>query len=333
MRLSLLIMTLTFTISFILRYILALVAIAFYTLIERKFLGYFQLRKGPNKVILIGIPQPFADAIKLFIKEQANPSIINRTPFSYAPALSLTLTLILWAIFPHYNPAIFLTFGALYFLCVSRINVYCTFIAGWASNSKYALLGALRGVAQTISYEVRISIILLSALILHKQLDMSSITINSYAWVILLIIPLFITWFITNLAETNRTPFDFAEGESELVSGFNVEYRAAIFAIIFIAEYANILIISLISVIFFTGLLVPITRIINLILIIKTIALATVFIWVRAALPRIRYDHLIYLTWKRFLPFRLAAIIIVIPLSILWYCAGWTDNSDDVNYG
>ena len=172
-------MTLTFSISFLLRYILALVAIAFYTLIERKFLGYFQLRKGPNKVILMGIPQPFADAIKLFVKEQANPSSSNRMPFTYAPILSLTLTLLLWAIFPHYNPAIFLSFGALYFLCVSRINVYCTFIAGWSSNSKYALLGALRGVAQTISYEVRISIILLRALILHKQLDLSIITINS----------------------------------------------------------------------------------------------------------------------------------------------------------
>jgi len=125
-----LIMISTFTVSFLLSYVLALVAIAFYTLIERKLLGYFQLRKGPNKVILIGIPQPFADAIKLFLKEQANPSITNRAPFTYAPALSLSLTLLLWAIFPHYNPAIFLSFGALYFLCVSSINVYCTFIAG-----------------------------------------------------------------------------------------------------------------------------------------------------------------------------------------------------------
>lgn len=314
MSLTLLIMLLPFSISFIIRYVIALIAIAFYTLIERKFLGYFQLRKGPNKVGLAGIPQPFADAIKLFVKEQSTPTSSNRSPFIAAPVLGLILTLILWAIYPHANPAIFIRFGALYFLCVSRINVYSTFLAGWCSNSKYALLGALRGVAQTISYEVSISLILLSALILHSQIDISIISTNLLSWVTLIISPLAIIWLITNLAETNRTPFDFAEGESELVSGFNVEYRSGIFALIFIAEYANILIIRLLSVVFFTGFFPIFT---NLILVFKTMIIATLFIWIRATMPRIRYDNLIYLTWKEFLPISLRTITLLVSISAI----------------
>lgn len=305
MRISPLIMV-SFSISFILRYVIALLAIAFYTLIERKFLGYFQLRKGPNKVILIGLPQPFADAIKLFTKEQANPTPANISPFIFAPILRLILALILWTLFPHTNPTSFFIYGILYFLCVSRINVYTTFIAGWCSNSKYALLGALRGIAQTISYEVSMALIILRILILHKTIDLN--IIKSNLWFILLIMPLFIIWFITNLAETNRTPFDFAEGESELVSGFNVEYSAGIFALIFIAEYINILFISILTVTLFTG---SIELLFNIQLILKTIALATLFVWVRATLPRIRYDNLIYLTWKSFLPISLATIILL----------------------
>lgn len=309
---STLLIMIPFFISFILRYIIALLAIAFYTLIERKFLGYFQLRKGPNKIILIGLPQPFADAIKLFIKEQSNPTTANISPFIFAPILGLILALILWILFPHSNPSLYLLYGALYFLCVSRINVYTTFIAGWCSNSKYALLGALRGVAQTISYEVSIALIILSVLILQKSIDLN--IIKSISWIIFIIIPLFLIWFITNLAETNRTPFDFAEGESELVSGFNVEYSAGLFALIFIAEYINILFIRLLSVTLFTG---NIHIFIDLQLIFKTIILATLFIWIRATLPRIRYDNLISLTWKRFLPYSLASIIVITSMLLI----------------
>lgn len=171
-------MTLSSTVSVIICYLLVLLAIAFYTLIERKFLGYFQLRKGPNKPGLMGLPQPFADAIKLFVKEQAKPTVANSTPFILAPVIGLCLALFLWAIYPHTHPAYFILFGILYFLCVSRINVYTTFLAGWCSNSKYALLGALRGVAQTISYEVSIRLILLRALILLKSLDFTQISIT-----------------------------------------------------------------------------------------------------------------------------------------------------------
>jgi len=323
-------MFLPFSISTILSYILILLAIAFYTLLERKFLGYYQLRKGPNKVILIGLPQPFADAIKLFTKEQTKPTISNKIPFLLSPSIALTLALLLWSIYPHHFPTIFLSFGVLYFLCVSRLNVYSTFIAGWCSNSKYALLGSLRRVAQTISYEVSISLILLTALILQHSININLININIYTWIIILLPPISILWFITNLAETNRTPFDLAEGESELVSGFNTEYRRSIFALIFIAEYTNILIIRLLSCTFFIGNIIYINRII---LVTITIIIATAFIWIRASFPRIRYDKLIYLTWKCFLPLTLATLLILPTLSSnIWYCAGRTDNSDDVNY-
>jgi NADH-ubiquinone oxidoreductase chain 1 len=321
-------MNIPFITSVIMRIVLALLGIAFYTLIERKFLGYFHLRKGPNKVGLIGLPQPFADAIKLFVKEQAKPTPSNQTPFLFAPTIGLVLALIMWAIFPHTHQSFFIQFRVLYFLCVSRINVYTTFLAGWRSNSKYALLGALRGVAQTISYEVRISLILLRALIITVTIDFTKI--HNLSWISLIFIPLITIWFITNLAETNRTPFDFAEGESELVSGFNVEYRRGLFALIFIAEYANILVISLFTRIVFMGTFIPLIA--DIILIVETMFLAILFVWVRATYPRIRYDHLINLTWKRFLPLSLTLLMLCAPLvMIIWYSAGWTDNSDDVN--
>lgn len=323
-------MSIPFFTSILISVILALVAIAFYTLIERKFLGYFHLRKGPNKVGLIGIPQPFADAIKLFVKEQARPTPSNQLPFLLAPTMGLILAIIIWIIYPHSHQSFYLQFRVLYFLCVSRINVYTTFMAGWRSNSKYALLGALRGVAQTISYEVRMSLILLSALVILITIDFTKIYI--FSWTILIFMPLATIWFITNLAETNRTPFDFAEGESELVSGFNVEYRRGLFALIFMAEYINILVIRLFTRLIFLRTLPLIS---DIVLIAQTVALAALFVWIRATYPRIRYDHLINLTWKRFLPFSLAILIICpsLILLLLWYSAGWTDNSDDVNYG
>lgn len=284
---------------------------AFYTLIERKFLGYFQLRKGPNKVGLSGLPQPFADALKLFTKERATPTMSNSKLFYLSPTLGLLLTLMLWGIYPHNNPSFYITFGTLYFLCVSRINVYVVFLSGWCSNSKYALLGALRGVAQTISYEVSIALIIINALIFLFIIDFHSISTHLYTWTSLLLLPLFVIWFITNLAETNRTPFDLAEGESELVSGFNTEYRSGIFALLFIAEYANILMICLLTSLIFIGIS-PLLN--NITLIIKTACLATLFIWTRATLPRIRYDNLIYLTWKSFLPLRLTLLIITVAV-------------------
>nr|YP_010258386.1 NADH dehydrogenase subunit 1 [Tonoscolex birmanicus]AGW95959.1 NADH dehydrogenase subunit 1 [Tonoscolex birmanicus] len=306
-------MNITFFTSILLSAVLALVAMAFYTLMERKFLGYFHLRKGPNKVGLMGIPQPFSDAIKLFVKEQAKPTPSNKSPFMVAPTTALILALMMWTIYPHSHQTFFLQFSVLYFLCVSSMNVYATFMAGWSSNSKYALLGALRGVAQTISYEVSMSLILLGALVLMMTMDFTKML--NYSWVMLMLFPLAVIWFITNLAETNRTPFDFAEGESELVSGFNIEYSSGLFAMIFMAEYMNILVMSLFTSVLFMSM--SNTPVSDLMLVTKTLFLAMLFVWVRATFPRMRYDHLMNLTWKSFLPLSLTALLVVMPITIM----------------
>nr|AGG59227.1 NADH dehydrogenase subunit 1 [Amynthas sp. 5 JJ-2013] len=306
-------MNITFFTSILLSLVMALVAMAFYTLMERKFLGYFHLRKGPNKVGLMGVPQPFSDAIKLFVKEQAKPTPANKAPFMVAPTMALILALMMWAIYPHSHQSYFLQFSVLYFLCVSSMNVYSTFMAGWSSNSKYALLGALRGVAQTISYEVSMSLIMLSALVMIMTMDFTKMV--SYTWILMMLMPLTVTWFITNLAETNRTPFDFAEGESELVSGFNVEYSSGLFAMIFMAEYMNILVMSLFTSMIFMSM--PNMFMSDMLLLLKTLLLAMLFVWVRATFPRMRYDHLMNLTWKSFLPLSLTCLMLVFPIMML----------------
>lgn len=307
-------MFIKFILFLLINYIIVLIRIAFFTLLERKFLGYFQTRKGPNKVSFKGIPQPLADALKLFSKEFSFPSIVNSAPFIAAPALGLILTLLIWSLFPSTYSTIHIKLGILFFLCVSRINVYTTLIAGWSRNSKYALFGAIRRIAQTISYEVRIAFILISPLIIISSLNLYDF-INYRFLLIFTLPPLTIMWFITLLAETNRTPFDLAEGESELVSGFNIEYRGGGFALIFIAEYANILFISLLTTALFFALPSPLSFI-NLVIVSQTIGLARIFIWVRGAYPRMRYDQLINLTWKTFLPFALSSFIFFIVLSL-----------------
>ena len=315
-------MPLSYTLSTTITLILVLLAIAFFTLLERKILGYVQIRKGPNKVGIAGIPQPFADALKLFVKEQAHPTITNYTPFYFAPILSLVLALLLWAIYPSTSPSMLLTFGALLFLCVSRIRVYATLSAGWSSNSKYSLIGALRRVAQTISYEVSISLILLSSLLITNSYNFISSAYITTSSTLLIITPIFIIWFITILAETNRTPFDLAEGESELVSGFNTEYRRGPFALIFIAEYLRILAIRIFTTALFSASFnIIVLR--DLLFSMKVIFLAFAFIWIRGSLPRIRYDRLISLTWKTFLPTVITTLILLTSLStIIWYRAG-----------
>lgn len=300
-------------ITIILSYIIIALAIAFYTLVERKLLGYIQLRKGPNKVGILGLPQPFADALKLFTKELSLPTFANSAPFFVAPVLRLFLALSLWHLYPHSFPSFFFTFGFLFFLITSRINIYATLAAGWASNSKYALLGAIRGIAQTISYEVRIILILLRPIILFISLNLTTIIWTNKTPLLLLLTPRLFIWFTTALAETNRAPFDFAEGESELVSGFNTEYRRGTFALIFIAEYINILFISLLTALLFFPSQTP------SVICLFTLFFSYCFIWVRGTMPRIRYDQLIALTWKTYLPFSLA--ILLFTLSITCLCA------------
>ena len=307
-------MHLTFII--LINYLLILIAIAFFTLLERKLLGYIQLRKGPNKVRLIGLPQPFADAIKLFTKEFPFPTKSNIFIFVIRPVLGLILAILLWSIYPFLSSTNIIQFGILFFICVSSLNVYTTLISGWASNSKYSLLGAIRRIAQTISYEISMSLILINVLIFLSSFNMIEINTQQVLSISILCPPLFILWFISTLAETNRTPFDLSEGESELVSGFNIEYSAGGFALLFMAEYTNILFIRMLTaILFFSSLNFLLIRDISLVVIILFFAFTA--IWIRRTLPRIRYDMLINLTWKSFLPFTLTLLILTTRLNAL----------------
>lgn len=297
-------------ISTIILSIAILITIAFFTLVERKFLAYTHLRKGPNKPSLIGLPQPIADAIKLFIKEQVKPNISNRVPFYIAPILALFLALALRNLIPRPNSIIGSEFSAPLFSAIARLNVYASLIAGWTSNSKYALLGTIRAIAQTISYEVGISLCMLIALVTIDSLRLTS-SFTEHSWPILILPLLAPIWIAAILAETNRTPYDLVEGESELVSGFNIEYSAGPFAIIFITEYTRIIAMRIFTSALFSSRLSRIT------FILKTLTLTTLFLWVRATLPRIRYDNLIYLIWISFLPVTLGLSIIYFALYFL----------------
>nr|APC60907.1 NADH dehydrogenase subunit 1 [Hoplomys gymnurus] len=295
--------------NFMLMIIPILLAMAFLTLVERKILGYMQLRKGPNMVGPYGILQPVADALKLFIKEPLHPSTSSTTLFIIAPTLALTLAMSMWIPIPMPYPLINMNLGALFILAMSSLAVYSILWSGWASNSKYALFGALRAVAQTISYEVTLAIILLSILLLNGTFTLSTLMITQKnIWLIIPTWPLAMMWFVSTLAETNRAPFDLTEGESELVSGFNVEYAAGPFALFFMAEYMNILLMNALTTIIFLNSMMMITspELHSMNFMIKTLTLTILFLWVRASYPRFRYDQLMHLLWKNFLPLTLA---------------------------
>nr|YP_002333089.1 NADH dehydrogenase subunit 1 [Takifugu chrysops]YP_002333141.1 NADH dehydrogenase subunit 1 [Takifugu porphyreus]BAG85379.1 NADH dehydrogenase subunit 1 [Takifugu chrysops]BAG85431.1 NADH dehydrogenase subunit 1 [Takifugu porphyreus] len=289
-----------------------LLAVAFLTLIERKVLGYMQLRKGPNIVGPYGLLQPIADGIKLFIKEPVRPSTSAPILFIIAPTLALTLAMMMWTPMPLPYPILDLNLAILFVLAISSLAVYSILGSGWASNSKYALMGSLRAVAQMISYEVSLGLILLSLIIFTGNFTLQTFNVTQESiWLIIPTWPLAAMWYISTLAETNRAPFDLTEGESELVSGFNVEYAGGPFALFFLAEYANILLMNTLSTILFLGALhmpaFPELTSINLMS--KTAILSLIFLWARASYPRFRYDQLMHLTWKNFLPLTLAFII------------------------
>nr|AEB40782.1 NADH dehydrogenase subunit 1 [Zosterisessor ophiocephalus] len=289
-----------------------LLAVAFLTLVERKVLGYMQLRKGPNVVGPYGLLQPIADGVKLFIKEPVRPSSSSPLLFLLAPMLALTLALTLWAPIPLPYPVLDLNLSILFILALSSLAVYSILGSGWASNSKYALIGALRAVAQTISYEVSLGLILLSAIIFSGGFTLQTFSITQEAiWLLLPAWPLAAMWYISTLAETNRAPFDLTEGESELVSGFNVEYAGGPFALFFLAEYANILLMNTLSATLFFGAshLPHFPEVTALLLMTKAAILSAVFLWIRASYPRFRYDQLMHLIWKSFLPLTLALVI------------------------
>nr|YP_010728566.1 NADH dehydrogenase subunit 1 [Helota yehi]WEA76652.1 NADH dehydrogenase subunit 1 [Helota yehi] len=299
-------------ISSLILLVCVLIGVAFLTLLERKVLGYIQIRKGPNKVGFIGLVQPFSDAIKLFSKEQIYPYMSNFNLYYLCPVINLFLSLLIWMCMPFITLNLNFNFSLLFFLSVSSLSVYSIMLAGWSSNSNYSLLGSLRSVAQTISYEVSLALILMSFmfLILNVNIfDLMKFQLN--IWFLFIMFPLCMMWLVSGLAETNRTPFDFAEGESELVSGFNVEYSSGGFAMLFLAEYSSILFMSMLSVFLFMG-----GNLLSWMFFMKLVFVSFFWIWVRGTLPRFRYDKLMYLSWKSYLPVSLNLLLLYLSLKM-----------------
>nr|AFI23538.1 NADH dehydrogenase subunit 1 [Megymenum brevicorne] len=299
-----------FIIGYLFILVCILISVAFVTLLERKVLGYIQLRKGPNKLGFMGLLQPFADGLKLFLKEQTYPFMSNFIIYYLSPVFMLMLSFIMWSLYPFLVNMYSFNYGFLFFMCCTGVGVYGVMLSGWSSNSNYSLLGSLRAVAQTISYEVSMALIMLCFLIFTFGFSFFGFYYyQSFMWFMFMSIPLFFCWLSSCLAETNRSPFDFAEGESELVSGFNVEYSSGGFAFIFLSEYMNIIFMSMLSVILFLGCDLD-----SLMFYFKLVMIIFWFIWVRGTLPRFRYDKLMYLTWKLFLPLSLNSLLLFMGL-------------------
>nr|YP_007474880.1 NADH dehydrogenase subunit 1 [Phyxioschema suthepium]AFC77868.1 NADH dehydrogenase subunit 1 [Phyxioschema suthepium] len=297
--------------SSLLIFVSSLLSVAFYTILERKFLSYIQLRKGPNKVGLMGILQPFSDAVKLFSKAISFPETSNFSLSFLSPLLSLILSVLIFMIIPFaFSGILDLNLSILSFFIISSINVYIIILIGWSSNSKYSFLGSIRSVAQMISYEVSLFLIILSASILSSSFSLSNFWLfqSIFPFFLFLLIPSSI-WMISCVAETNRSPFDFAEGESELVSGFNIDYMGGLFAMIFLSEYLSMISLSFISVIIFISHLQSISSL-------MIISLSILFLWIRGTFPRFRYDLLMSLNWKIFLPTSISFFLIPFSISI-----------------
>ena len=299
-----------------------LFGVAYLTYVERKVIAAMHLRRGPNVVGPFGLLQPLADGLKLFFKETIIPSGANRAVFVMAPMITFSLALVAWAVIPFGDGLVVanINVGILYLFAISSLGVYGILMAGWASNSKYAFLGAIRSAAQMVSYEVSMGFIIITVLLIAGSLNLSDI-VNAQKesiWFIVPLFPMFVIFFISTLAETNRHPFDLPEAEAELVAGYNVEYSAMTFALFFLGEYANmILMCSMTTILFLGGWLPPIDIApFNwlpgpLWFIIKICGLLFIFIWIRATFPRYRYDQLMRLGWKVFLPISLASVVLV----------------------
>jgi NADH-quinone oxidoreductase subunit H len=297
-----------------------LLVVAYYTYAERKVLAYSQLRKGPNVVGPFGVLQPIADGLKMLVKETVIPSGANRAVFIAAPMVTLTLALVAWAVIPFgYGVVVSnINVGILYLFAISSLSVYGIIMAGWASNSRYAFLGALRSAAQMVSYEVSIGFVLVTVLLCAGSLNLTDIVLaQRHIWYVIPLLPMAVIFFISGLAETNRTPFDLPEGESELVAGYFVEYSSMTFLLFFMGEYANMVLVSAMTAILFLGGwlapfgVAPFTWIPGPVwFLLKTALMMFVFLWVRATLPRFRYDQLMRLGWKVFLPFSLFWLVL-----------------------
>nr|YP_009680090.1 NADH dehydrogenase subunit 1 [Parachtes romandiolae]QDP17916.1 NADH dehydrogenase subunit 1 [Parachtes romandiolae] len=295
-------------INTILSLIALLMSVAFYTLLERKILSYIQLRKGPNKVSLMGILQPFSDAIKLFNKNLSYPTNSNSFLITLIPACSFMLSMMMWPLLPVEKFCLIDNyFNTLIFFIISSLTVYTIMTIGWAANSKYSQLGSTRSIAQMISYEINFFMIMIMFLILYHTYQMKMFYMFNNMWILITLNMIFSIWTIICLAEINRSPFDFAEGESELVSGFNVEFSGGLFALIFLSEYMNMILLSYLSVVLFTG---SFSYLYSLLFLVMTICL---LLWVRGTFPRFRYDLLMKMNWKMFLPL---TTMILMPISL-----------------
>jgi NADH-quinone oxidoreductase subunit H len=298
-----------------------MLSVAYLTLFERKVIGAMQLRKGPNVVGPFGLLQPIADGLKLFMKETIIPTGANRGVFIAAPMITFTLALVAWSVIPFDAGMVLadINIGILFLFAISSLGVYGILMAGWASNSKYAFLGAMRSAAQMVSYEVSMGLIIITVLLCAGSLNLSVIVeTQRTVWYIIPLFPMFVIFFISTLAETNRHPFDLPEAEAELVAGYNVEYSAMTFALFFLGEYANMILMSaMTSVLFLGGWLPPMDiALFNWIpgpiwLALKITFCLFIFVWVRATFPRYRYDQLMRLGWKVFLPLSLLAVVAV----------------------
>lgn len=319
-------------------------AVAYLTLAERKIIGYIQVRIGPNRVGPRGLLQPIADAVKLLFKETILPTKANLFLFVLAPILTLAPSLAAWAVVPFGDTLVISNINAslLYILAMTSLGVYGVIIAGWASNSKYAFLGALRSAAQIVSYEIAMGFALVGVLLAAGSLNLGDIVDGQRGsvlnWYLLPLLPLFMVYFISGVAETNRAPFDVAEGESEIVAGFHVEYSAMTFSIFFLAEYANIILIALLtSLMFLGGWLSPLVGILpdSMLngtilgdgihwLIVKTFIFLFVFLWFRATFPRYRYDQIMRLGWKVFIPITIVWLLVV-AVGVVAQIGPWFD--------
>ena len=310
-----------------------LLAVAYFTVAERKIMGAIQRRRGPNVIGFVGLLQALADGLKLLVKETILPSNSNIGIFLLAPVLSFILSVIGWAVIPFSDAIVVadVNLGILYIFAISSLNVYGLILSGWASNSKYAFLGALRSTAQMISYEISIGFIVLSIAVCVGSLNLSKIVMaQKEIWLLVPLFPLFVMFYISMLAETNRHPFDLPEAEAELVSGYNVEYSAMTFALFFLGEYSNMLLMSALSTVLFLGGWLPPFDIFPFSLFpfsiwfsLKVAIGAVFFILTRAALPRYRYDQLMHLGWKTFLPFAIGYLMLTVGILISF---NWLPN-------
>nr|ARJ63369.1 NADH dehydrogenase subunit 1 [Bemisia tabaci] len=299
--------------NFLFLMIMVMISIAFFTLVERKMIGYSQSRKGPNKVFMMGIVQPIADAMKLISKEMNINYSSNFIIYTLAPVLNIICSLVMWMIFPFNYSFNFMKMAVLMMLSCMAFNVVTIMMMSWASNSNYAFIGMIRTISQLISYEINLIMILITTTIITEQLNFINMNkVQKYIYTLMILFPLMLIWMITMLAETNRTPFDFSEGESELISGFNIEYSSTSFMMLFLSEYSSILIMSLLTICMFTNLTTNSPSFYT-----AYLGICFIFVWTRTTLPRFRYDKLMKFNWTQILPMSTLMLFISFPMKIL----------------